>query len=49
MKSAIATQKQDSEWCTLRPPLVELDSEQTRQLQQALAAIDFEPNGSRPY
>jgi 4-hydroxy-tetrahydrodipicolinate synthase len=48
MKSAIAIQKQDPEWATLRPPLVELTAEQTRQLQQALAAIDFEPNAPRP-
>lgn len=47
MKSAIATQRQDPEWRTLRPPLVELNSEQARQLQQALAAIDFEPNAPR--
>ena len=48
MKSVIAAQNQDPEWATLRPPLVELTAGQTRQLQQALAAINFEPNTPRP-
>jgi len=49
MKSAIAAHRQDPEWSTLRPPLVELTEEQSRQLQEALAAISFKPNTPRPF
>ncbi|MNK14731.1 putative 2-keto-3-deoxy-galactonate aldolase YagE [compost metagenome] len=38
MKAAIAQRRQDPAWATVRPPLVELDSVQSAQLAQRLAA-----------
>ena len=42
MKAAIARQSGDAAWATVRPPLVELDPQQTRQLTDALLASGFE-------
>ena len=42
MKAAIAWQSGDAAWATVRPPLVELDPQQTRQLTDALHACDFQ-------
>lgn len=47
MKSAIAWQSQDANWAVVRPPLVELTDDETRQLTTALSAIDFQINNSR--
>lgn len=45
MKAAIAWKAGRADWATVRPPLVELDSEQQAGLQQALDAVGFElPN-----
>lgn len=45
MKAAIAWKSSDAEWATVRPPLVELDGEQRRQLQAGLDANGFDiPN-----
>ena len=41
MKAAIAWQADDVAWGTVRPPLVELDAAQTRQLVQALEGTGF--------
>ena len=41
MKAAIAWKSGDANWATVRPPLVELDPQQTRQLTEALMASDF--------
>ncbi|MFM0040524.1 dihydrodipicolinate synthase family protein [Paraburkholderia sediminicola] len=42
MKAAIAWQSGDPQWATMRPPLIELDDAQQRELQQALARTGFE-------
>jgi len=48
MKSAIAWKSARADWRTVRPPLVELNSEQASALQQALDKVGFEmPNASR--
>ncbi|MBV2160716.1 dihydrodipicolinate synthase family protein [Achromobacter denitrificans] len=39
MKAAIAERRGDPAWATVRPPLVELDETQSRQLAQRLAAL----------
>lgn len=44
MKAAIAMQQGDAEWAVLRPPLIELTPDQTRQLQADLADLRFTPN-----
>jgi len=41
MKAAIAWQSDDSAWSVVRPPLVELDAGQCRQLQAGLRACAF--------
>jgi len=47
MKAAIAWKSGDAEWATVRPPLVELDGGQRRQLESELEAIRFEiPNAA---
>lgn len=47
MKAAIAWKSGREEWCTVRPPLVELNAEQRGALQSALEAVGFEmPNAA---
>ncbi len=47
MKAAIAWKTGRHDWCNVRPPLVELTSAQTKQLEQALTKVDFNlPNAS---
>lgn len=41
LKAAIAHYADDSDWATLRPPLVELDGTQRRALSQALTNLGF--------
>jgi len=41
MKAAIAGKSGRAEWCTVRPPLVELSGEQQRALQAALDKVGF--------
>lgn len=41
MKAAIASQAKDAAWATVRPPLVELDSQQVQQLNQTLLQRGF--------
>ena len=41
LKAAIAHYADDSDWATLRPPLVELDETQRRALSQALTNLGF--------
>jgi 4-hydroxy-tetrahydrodipicolinate synthase len=45
LKAAIAHYAADPGWATVRPPLVELDSQQQRALVQALEAIGFSMPG----
>ena len=48
MKAAIASKSGRADWRTVRPPLVELNSEQASALQQALDKVGFEmPNASK--
>ncbi|SHH16048.1 dihydrodipicolinate synthase family protein [Pollutimonas bauzanensis] len=44
MKSAIASQAGDPAWSVVRPPLVELTGEQSRQLDAELSGIGFQIN-----
>ncbi len=47
MKAAIAWKSGNDAWCTVRPPLVELDAEQRTALQAALDRVGFEmPNAA---
>ena len=47
MKAAIAWKTGRSDWGTVRPPLVELTTEQSKELHAALAGVNFElPNAS---
>jgi 4-hydroxy-tetrahydrodipicolinate synthase len=47
MKAAIAWKSGNEAWCTVRPPLVELDAEQRTALQAALDRVGFEmPNAA---
>ena len=47
MKAAIAWKSGREEWCTVRPPLVELNGEQRSALQIALEGVGFEmPNAA---
>jgi len=41
MKAAIAWKSGRADWCTVRPPLVELDAQQQLALQAALDAVGF--------
>lgn len=45
LKGAIAHYSNDPSWLTVRPPLIELTSEQQSQLQQSLANINFQMPG----
>ena len=48
MKAAIASKSGRADWRTVRPPLVELNSEQASALQQALDKVGFAmPNASK--
>jgi 4-hydroxy-tetrahydrodipicolinate synthase len=47
MKAAIAWKSGNDAWCSVRPPLVELDREQRGALQSALQRVGFEmPNAA---
>ncbi len=47
MKAAIAWKSGNAAWCTVRPPLVELNGEQRSALQGALEGVGFEmPNAA---
>jgi 4-hydroxy-tetrahydrodipicolinate synthase len=45
IKQAIAIYANDPEWARVRPPLVELTTEQTKSLAEQLAAIGFAMTG----
>ena len=47
LKQAIAIYTNDPEWARVRPPLVELTTEQAKLLAAQLEAIGFEMNGMR--
>src|SRR6516162_5104496 len=47
IKQAIAIYANDPEWARVRPPLVELTTEQTKLLAEQLGAIGFKMNGIR--
>ena len=47
MKAAIAWKTGRSDWGNVRPPLVELSTDQSKQLQELLTQVNFEmPNAS---
>ena len=47
MKAAIAWKSGNDAWCTVRPPLVELNAEQREALQAALDGVGFQmPNAA---
>jgi 4-hydroxy-tetrahydrodipicolinate synthase len=45
LKAGIAQYSGDKEWCTVRPPLVELSAEQRASLATELKAIGFQMPG----
>ena len=45
LKAGIAQYGGDDQWCTVRPPLVELNKEQRASLAAELQAIDFQMPG----
>lgn len=45
LKAGIAQYSNDDQWCTVRPPLVELNKEQRASLAAELAAIAFKMPG----
>jgi len=47
LKKAIAIYGNDPEWARVRPPLVELTTEQTKLLAEQLKAVGFAMNGIR--
>jgi hypothetical protein len=47
LKQAIAIYRNDPEWARVRPPLVELTTEQARSLREELKAIGFAMIGIR--
>jgi 4-hydroxy-tetrahydrodipicolinate synthase len=47
LKQAIAIYANDPEWARVRPPLVELTTEQTKLLAAELKAVGFVMNGIR--
>jgi 4-hydroxy-tetrahydrodipicolinate synthase len=47
IKQAVAIYANDPEWARVRPPLVELTTEQTKLLAEQLGAIGFKMNGIR--
>src|SRR4249919_2823349 len=47
LKQAIALYANDPEWARVRPPLVELTTEQAKLLAEQLKAVDFAMNGIR--
>jgi 4-hydroxy-tetrahydrodipicolinate synthase len=47
VKQAIAIYANDPEWARVRPPLVELTTEQAKLLAEQLKAVGFAMNGIR--